>query len=64
MKKLLILSYILCLTTGLTAQVAITREALVELHDSIAPDTLTIDTTAVGKPWPENITERLDHLMQ
>ena len=64
MKKILVLSYILCLTTGLTAQVAITKDAQVELHDSIAPDTLTIDTTAIGKPWPENIIERLDHLME
>ena len=65
MKKILFLSYILCLTTGLMAQsVALTKEALEELHDSIAPDTLTLDTTAIGKPWPENIIERLDRLME
>ncbi|MBR1389693.1 MAG: D-alanyl-D-alanine carboxypeptidase/D-alanyl-D-alanine-endopeptidase [Prevotella sp.] len=49
MKKLLILSYILWLAAGLSAQ----TEA----------DTLLLDTIATDKPWPENVVERLDRLM-
>ena len=69
MKKLLILSYILCLTTALWAQSktqgkAITLQAVAEPIDSLVADTLALDTTAMALPWPENIIQRLDNLMQ
>ena len=68
MKNLLILSFILCLTTGLQAQnerqsVAISQVALMEPTDSVTIDTLVVDTTTIALPWPENVVERLNHLM-
>lgn len=50
MKKFWLITYILCLTIGLNAQ-------------TLVEDSLTTDS-ATALPWPQNIVERLDHLME
>ena len=59
MKKILLLSYILCLATGLRAQtepqeVGNYKVALQEPVDSISPDSLLLTPDSLALPWPEN----------
>ena len=84
MKKILLLSYILCLTAMLRAQTEADIFALLKPvgttvtgtdsldaapdacphdGDTLMTDSLMPDTTLAAKPWPENIVERLDRLM-
>ena len=64
MKKFLVISYILCLTTCLWAQTETFDEpTLTEKADTFQTDTLAVDTTTSVLPWPENIIARLDHLL-
>ena len=68
MKKILLLSYILCLATGLRAQtepqeVGNYKVALQEPVDSISPDSLLLTPDSLALPWPENVINRLDKLL-
>ncbi|MBO4720199.1 MAG: D-alanyl-D-alanine carboxypeptidase/D-alanyl-D-alanine-endopeptidase [Prevotella sp.] len=69
MKKLLLISYILCLVVGLQAQtepqeVGNYKVAFVEPVDStlLSPDSL-LATDPMDLPWPENVITRLDKLL-
>ena len=68
MKKILIIIGYLCLVAGVQAQtekreVGSYKVAFTEPVDSVITDTLTVDSTATGLPWPENVITRLDHLL-
>ena len=70
MKKLLLISYILCAAAGLWAQterqsVAISQVAFTEPVDSslLSPDSCLLSPDSLSLPWPENVIERLDRLM-
>jgi len=68
MKKILIISYILCLTAGLSAQneadlYTLLRPVGMEQSDTLAFDTLATDSAAAATHWPQNVQERLDRLM-
>ncbi|MBR2290748.1 MAG: D-alanyl-D-alanine carboxypeptidase/D-alanyl-D-alanine-endopeptidase [Prevotella sp.] len=64
MKKILLLSYILCLTTGLSAQ---TEEeelfALLKPVGTDQADSVARDSAIAAMPWPSNVQARLDLLM-
>ncbi len=74
MKKILILSYILWLAAGLSAQTPAELEglltpvggtqAVVQTDDPLQTDTLLLDTAQTDRPWPEYVVERLDRLMK
>jgi hypothetical protein len=68
MKKLLFLSYILCLTAGLRAQtepqeVGNYKVAFTEPIDSLTPDSSLLSSDPMALPWPENVITRLDKLL-
>ena len=69
MKKLLLISYILCLAAGLQAQtepqeVGNYKVAFLEPVDStiLSPDSLLIPDSQ-NLPWPENVITRIDKLL-
>ena len=68
MKKILLLSYILCLAAGLRAQtepqeVGNYKVALQEPTDSLSPDSYLLVPDSLALPWPENVITRLDKLL-
>ncbi len=68
MKKLLIISYILCLATLLRAQTDPQSEgsfkvAFGEPVDTAFTDSLFADTSAIRLQWPENVLVRIDNLL-
>ena len=68
MKKILLLSYILCLASGLRAQtepqeVGNYKVALQEPTDSLSPDSYLLVPDSLALPWPENVITRLDKLL-
>lgn len=68
MKKILILSYILCLATMLRAQTDPQSEgsfkvAFEEPIDTAFTDSITIDSSTVMLQWPENVIVRIDNLL-
>jgi D-alanyl-D-alanine carboxypeptidase/D-alanyl-D-alanine-endopeptidase (penicillin-binding protein 4) len=70
MKKLLLISYILCLAAGLQAQtepqeVGNYKVAFTEPVDSslLAPDSCILTPDSLALPWPENVITRLDKLL-
>ena len=65
MKKILLLSYILCLGAGLRAQtepqeVGNYKVALQEPVDSLSPDSCLLTPDSLALPWPENVIKLLD----
>ena len=69
MKKLLILSYIMCLAAGLSAQTEAELLELLKPVGTVQADTVSLDTLMNGsaiaaKPWPEDLQARMDLLMQ
>ncbi len=68
MKKLLIISYILCLAMLLRAQTDPNSEgsfkvAFEEPVDTAFTDSLIADTSGVRLQWPENVLVRIDNLL-
>ena len=68
MKKILIISYILCLAAILRAQtepqeVGSFKVAFSEPVDTAFTDSLAIDSSAVRLQWPENVIVRIDKLL-
>ena len=68
MKKLLIISYILCLAMILRAQTDPQSEgsfkvAFGEPVDTAFTDSLIADTSGVRLQWPENVIVRIDNLL-
>ena len=68
MKKILLLSYILCLGAVLRAQtepqeVGNYKVALQEPTDSLSPDSYLLAPDSLALPWPENVITRLDKLL-
>jgi D-alanyl-D-alanine carboxypeptidase/D-alanyl-D-alanine-endopeptidase (penicillin-binding protein 4) len=58
MKKILFIFAILCLTTGSWGQISLPVESIIA--DTAVVDTIACDSTL---KWPENVTARLDILM-
>ena len=68
MKKILIISYILCLAAILRAQtepqeVGSFKVAFSEPVDTAFTDSLAIDSSTVRLQWPENVIVRIDKLL-